>query len=291
MPASPSVSETVAHFLRYLHYRDHVQRDEEGRGVAGLLRYVAHREQALPEGRLFTRNRGVGDHERHALVGFIRRSLYGLPAHLLDRKRTHLAAAYRFVLSPEDARGLDLRQLTRQIMGQLEQDAGDLPPWIAAEHRNTAHPHIHIVMAARREVALGQFRGLVVTPQRWASMRAAMGREIQAQRDAREQGLSLKPSLREITSTPTGERSHDRSRPVPRATNRPELRRHDPLRWRGRRPRPHQTRESSWYPMQNAFARLAAYYRKEMEREEREMRQQRFSDRDRGNEREWEVYE
>jgi hypothetical protein len=47
----------------------------------------------------------------------------------------------------------------------------------------------------------------------------------------------------------------------------------------------------SWYPIQNAFARLAASYRRELEREEAEMRRGRFLGRDVGEERQWEVYE
>ena len=291
MPASPSVTETLAQFLRYLHYRDPVQRGEEGQGIVGLARYVAYRDQSSPDSRLFTRNRGIGDLERRALVGYVRRSLDGLPAHVLDQGRSWQTAAYRFVLSPEDARGLDLRRVARKVMGQLEQDAGDLPPWIGAEHRNTSHPHIHVVLAARREIGPRQFRGLVVTRQRWASMRAAMSRDISSQREAREHGLSPQPGIGENTARPAGERTSDRSRQPEWASRRVDLVRHDPFRWRSRRPRPHQPRALNWYPIQNAFARLAAHNRKELEREEEQMRRLGLSARDVGEEREWEVYE
>lgn len=291
MYASATVGNAVGKFLRYIHYRDPLQRDENGQGLPGLVRYVAHRDQASPEGRLFTRERNVGDLERRALVGFVRRSVEAVPAPLLERKWSRVPAAYRFVVSPEDARGIDLRRLTREIMRQLEQDAGDLPPWIAAEHRNTAHAHIHIVMSARREVAPGQFRGIVVTRERLARMKATMSREIELQRGARQPETVL-PSRSEAGKRAIGERARDRSRPVELVTTRRHLTRHDPFRHRRRRARPHRPRGLSWYPIQAAFARLAAYYRREMEREEREaMRRWRLSGRDASDEREREVYE
>src|SRR5207248_6449151 len=73
------------------------------------------------------------------------------------RRSSDLRAAYRMVLSPERADGLDLKALTGAAMAQLGRDVGATPPWIAAIHRNTKHPHVHIVMAARRELAPGLF--------------------------------------------------------------------------------------------------------------------------------------
>ena len=289
MNAGADAGNALREFLRYLHYRDFVQRGEEGRGLAGLVRYVAHRDQAAPQGRLFTKDRSIGDSERHAMVAYVRRSLVGVPPHLLDGKR--LPAAYRLVFSPEDARGLNLRRLTSEIMRQLERDAGDLPPWIAAEHRNTAHPHVHVALAARREIAPGQFRALVINRPRLARMKATMSREIERQRD--DPQLTLPREL---------DRTQGRTRPAPRVLARVRPRqalsprmswaRHDPLRWRSPRARPRRTRGLGWYPMERAFARLAAYYRREMEREEREaMRRWRLSGRDRYEEHEREDYE
>lgn len=290
MNASPTISATVGKFLRYLHYRDYIQEGEAGNGVAGLVRYVAHRDRATPEGRLFSRNRGVGDYERRALLRFVNRSLAGLPADLLDPTRRRLPAAYRLVLSPEDSRGLDLRRLTRAVMNQLENDAGDLPPWIGAEHRNTAHPHIHIVMAARREIAPGQFRRIVVNRARLARMKARMSREIEVQRGDRSHVLAPEVGL-PSSSRASGQTARMGSRLGELPRTRVVLERHDPFRRPHQPPRPHRHRGFRWYPMENAFARLAAHYRKEMEREEQEIRRRRFSGRDRGEEREWEVYE
>ena len=86
------------------------------------------------------------------------------------------------VLSPERAEGLDLKALTRAAVDQLGRDAGGTPPWIAAIHRNTKHPHVHIVMAARREIKGGHFRTVVINPTRLAQMKSAVSNELSRQR-------------------------------------------------------------------------------------------------------------
>jgi hypothetical protein len=289
-PASATVGKAVGGFLRYVHYRDHLQRGEESRGVSGLVRYVAYRDQASPRGRLFTRDGIAGDRDRRELVSYVRRSLESTSRSQVDGDRVR--AVYRFVLSPEDARGLDLRQLARETIGQLERDAGGVPPWIAAEHRNTAHPHVHIVMAARREVSPGHFRGVQVTRQRLARMKAVMGREIERQRSDRQPQLPLESRLLEGSRHPAGDRNRDLAFRLQLEPVHARLARHDPFRWQQPRVQQRQHVGLNWHPIRSLFARLAAHHRREMEREEREvMRRWRFSGRDRGEEREREVCE
>ncbi len=56
--------------------------------------------------------------------------------------------AHRLMLSPgAHERPEDLRDLTRHVMRELERDKGQRLHWVAVEHRNTAHPHVHIVLA------------------------------------------------------------------------------------------------------------------------------------------------
>jgi hypothetical protein len=86
------------------------------------------------------------------------------------------------VLSPERADGLDLKALTRAAMNQLGHEAGGTPPWIAAIHRNTKHPHVHMVMAARRELEPGHFRNVVISPARLSHMKLAITNELSLQR-------------------------------------------------------------------------------------------------------------
>ena len=287
--ASATVGKAVGGFLHYVHYRDHLERGDESRGVSGLVRYVAYRDQASPHGRLFTRDGIAGDRDRRELVRFVRRSLESAPRGQADN--SHVRAVYRFVLSPEDARGLDLRQLARETMGQLERDSGGVPPWIAAEHRNTAHPHVHIVMAARREVSPGHFRGVQVTRQRLARMKESMGREIEHQRGNRQPQRPLESRLQDASRHPAGNRSRDLGLRLRLDLVRTHLAPHDPLRRRQSHAGVQRSVGLNWHPIRGVFARLAAHYRREMESEQRELMRRRFSGRDRSEEREREVYE
>jgi hypothetical protein len=249
--AGAKAGRAVSGFLRYVHYRDQHEVGDRASGVGGLVRYVAYRDQASPQGRLFDARGAIGDGERKRLVEFVNRSLKGS-----QETSTRRRAVYRMVLSPEDARGLDLKQLTRSVMAQLARDAGlgGLPPWVAAEHRNTAHPHVHIVMAAQREISPGQFRGLVITRERLARMKSTLGLAIEQQRGVRTSSRSLTQSLMQMT------------RPEPRgAEHAPATRpKHDRLR---RHPAP--LRPARPPGLRKVLRRLSAQYRWEAEQEAR----------------------
>ena len=183
-----AVRKAVGGFLRYVQYRDHHEQVVEPTDVDGLLRYVAWRDVATPQGRLFNRAGVASDPDRKALGDLIARSIAGQPERQSDAGAPR--ACYRMVLSPEDARGLDLREVTRATLRQLENDCGGaLPSWIAAEHRNTRHPHTHVVMAARAEIEPGKFRSVVITRRRLARMKQAMLHEISRQRGERTADL------------------------------------------------------------------------------------------------------
>jgi hypothetical protein len=190
-PVSPPIQlrKAVGGFLRYIHYRDKHTEPKPDRQVDSMLKYVAHRDRSSNKGLLFDSSGRVHDAERRELADFVARSvtaskpqLYRTGAgEVADRRR----AVYRFVLSPEHDQGLDLQQLTCTAMGQLETDAGGQIPWIAAEHRNTSHPHVHIVMAGLRQEGPGQFRSVILTRPRLARMKAAVVLELQRQRELR----------------------------------------------------------------------------------------------------------
>ncbi len=190
---APSVARrAVGGFLRYVQYRDKhaVATDAPPKPrVGGLLKYVAYRDQGAQEGRLFGPLGTAGDQQRREFGDFVARSLKGskpqlspdAKGELIDRRR----AVYRFVLSPERAEGLNLRQLTRTAIGRLESETGGSAlRWIAAEHRNTAHPHVHIVLAGMRQTGPDQYRSLVLNPRRLAGMKEELMLEIQRQRGA-----------------------------------------------------------------------------------------------------------
>tara|TARA_R110000796_G_scaffold118296_8_gene231807 strand:+ start:3231 stop:5168 length:1938 start_codon:yes stop_codon:yes gene_type:complete len=54
---------------------------------------------------------------------------------------------FRLIVSPEDAERMkDLTQFTREFMNQVEKDLGRRLDWVAANHHDTAQPHVHIVI-------------------------------------------------------------------------------------------------------------------------------------------------
>jgi hypothetical protein len=178
------------------------------------------------------------------------------------------------VLSPADGRHVDLRQLTRNTMGQLARDVGvkDLR-WIAAEHRNTAHPHVHILMAAKRQVGPKQYRSVQLTRERLARMKTAVDQQLTLQRST---GVAGRQELRRAR-----QRSSQRLAET-RATKTMSPERHreivNDLREAAGLPR----RESAEHRRERrgrvssrigrVAARLANHYRQEMERAVREQK-------------------
>jgi hypothetical protein len=59
---------------------------------------------------------------------------------------------FRFIVSPEDAAELsDLKAFTRDLMADAERDLGTRLDWVAVDHWNTEHPHIHVILRGRTE--------------------------------------------------------------------------------------------------------------------------------------------
>jgi hypothetical protein len=179
---SAGSAKGLSGFLRYVQFRD--QHADLKRELGGLTRYIAHRDRTALGGRLFGPRGNAGDLDRRALLAHISRSLR-------DGHGKYPRAAYRFVLSPERAEGLDLKALTRAAIDELGREVGGTPPWIAAIHRNTKHPHVHIVMAARREVEPGRFKTVVINRERLARMKGALSRELVRERGGTPSRIAL----------------------------------------------------------------------------------------------------
>jgi len=59
---------------------------------------------------------------------------------------------FRFIVSPDDASELSsLRSFTRELMDQAARDLGTRLDWVAVDHWNTEHPHIHILVRGRTD--------------------------------------------------------------------------------------------------------------------------------------------
>ncbi len=59
---------------------------------------------------------------------------------------------FRFIVSPDDAVELsDLRAFTRDLMAQMSRDLGTKIAWVAIDHWNTEHPHVHVLARGRAD--------------------------------------------------------------------------------------------------------------------------------------------
>lgn len=53
---------------------------------------------------------------------------------------------WKLVISPEQGKRVNLTKLARKMMKQMEKDLGTKLTWVAVEHRNTEHPHVHVAL-------------------------------------------------------------------------------------------------------------------------------------------------
>jgi type IV secretory pathway VirD2 relaxase len=58
---------------------------------------------------------------------------------------------WKIIISPEFGDRVDLGQLTRDVMEQMERDLKTRLEWVAVSHFNTEHPHVHIALRGIRE--------------------------------------------------------------------------------------------------------------------------------------------
>jgi type IV secretory pathway VirD2 relaxase len=111
------LAKAQAH-LRYLQ-RDGAQKDKDGEKIPGNL-YGPDREEI--DSKSFLEE---GKDDRHQ---------------------------FRIILSPEDAGELaDLNSFTRDVMGAAENDLGTKLDWVAVNHFDTDHPHVHVVLRGKAD--------------------------------------------------------------------------------------------------------------------------------------------
>jgi hypothetical protein len=53
---------------------------------------------------------------------------------------------WKLIVSPEFGERTDLKQLTRDLMAEMEVDLGMPLEWVAVTHFNTEHPHVHVAL-------------------------------------------------------------------------------------------------------------------------------------------------
>jgi len=107
------------------------------RWLAGHLRYLQYRQRGPQEGR---ESRRIFS----ATCDQVR------PGEVLDRligtPRPEVIV-HKLILSAEDERVTDWRAWSRQVMRDLAEQQGQPLGWFGVLHRNTATPHVHIVLA------------------------------------------------------------------------------------------------------------------------------------------------
>jgi type IV secretory pathway VirD2 relaxase len=59
---------------------------------------------------------------------------------------------FRFIVSPDDAADMaDLRSFARDLVTQMEKDLDTRLDWVAVDHWNTEHPHVHLIVRGVRD--------------------------------------------------------------------------------------------------------------------------------------------
>ena len=58
---------------------------------------------------------------------------------------------WKLIISPEFGDRVDLPRLTHEMIKQMEKDLGTKLEWVAAEHHNTEHSHVHVVIRGMRD--------------------------------------------------------------------------------------------------------------------------------------------
>ncbi len=59
---------------------------------------------------------------------------------------------FRFIVSPDDALEMaDFKTFTRELMANVEKDLGTKLDWVAVDHWNTEHPHVHVILRGRAD--------------------------------------------------------------------------------------------------------------------------------------------
>jgi len=93
-------------------------------------------------------------------------------AEIMDHA-TEQVAFHRLILSPgPDQPVADMREWTRMVLDDLADTRGQTLHWVAVVHRNTDHPHAHVLLAGGGEHA-GELRPVLLYRAQYAVVRAA----------------------------------------------------------------------------------------------------------------------
>ena len=148
-----------------------------GKPKAGA--WVAHARYLTREGAQLEHEKGRGfDVERGDI---------DLIARVREWEKDGDELMWRFIVSPEDADRMDLKEHIRELVRTMEADLGTRLEWVAIDHNNTDNPHAHLLVRGvdERGKALMIDREYVRTGIRARSQEIA----------SRELGLRLEPEM------------------------------------------------------------------------------------------------
>lgn len=122
------------------------------RGAVIKARVVRHGARSAPLGTHlnYLRREGVTrDGERARLFGpETENANAGAFAERSQDDRHH----FRFIVSPDDTLEMsDLKSFTRDLVARMEKDLGTRLDWVAVDHWNTEHPHVHLIVRGVRD--------------------------------------------------------------------------------------------------------------------------------------------
>jgi type IV secretory pathway VirD2 relaxase len=101
-----------------------------------------------------------------------------VPRERFEQPRMGERHQFRFIVSPEDARDLDLTDYVRELMTRVERDLGRSIEWAAVNHHDTEHPHAHVVVrgVCREGRYLRMNRAYIARGLRWSAQELATER-------------------------------------------------------------------------------------------------------------------
>lgn len=65
---------------------------------------------------------------------------------LADWQKSKDEHLFKLIISPEFGERMNMQQHTKQLVAQMEKDLGTPLQWVAVEHFNTEHPHVHLAV-------------------------------------------------------------------------------------------------------------------------------------------------
>jgi type IV secretory pathway VirD2 relaxase len=108
------------------------------------------RGQWKAHGRYLARESATFDNDAKA-VGFSHESAgIDIAKQLESWQRGGDERLWKMIVSPEFGDRADLSRLTRELVSQMEKDLGTKLEWVAVEHYNTEHPHVHVAVRGIR---------------------------------------------------------------------------------------------------------------------------------------------